>query len=628
MSTPYHRARAKELYGKSIPQLFLEKAASFSGEIAYRHKKNGIYREVTWGSYRKRVEAFCLGLIDLGMAPGDRVAFMGDTYPEYFIGDLAVLCGGGVTYGIYATCSEIETEYQVAHAEASFFVAENQEYVDKIIHRKAHCPTLKYIIVADMSSMFGYSDSKIISFAQIEERGLEIAKSSSEVFLDRASAVRADALAVLVYTSGTTGAPKAAMHSHRDVIVGQSHPYLEGFPELDRGKHRLVTHLPLAHLVERSIPLYLPLIADLVVHFGEDVESLPTTLYEVTPTFFHAVPRIWEKMACRFLVGIERSTPLKRLIFEAAMKVGKLYIQRLWKGERIHFPLRLSYALARLLVFRPMLMKAGLSSLQGGLTAGAPISGRIQELWHIWGVNLRNIYGITEGTVISCQTGDFPRPGDAGAIVYPKEVRLAADGEVLVRGNGIFLGYWKDEAASAAAHEDGWFKTGDIARWTESSGEKVLTLVDRKKDLMITKGGKNIAPSEIESLLKTSHYISEAILFADDRKYPTALIEIDFDTVAEWARKNSVLYNGYSCLATSKEVERLIAGEVDLANSQLARVEQVKKFQILPKELDPEEGGTTPTRKIKRKQIYEMFRDRVEMMYEDKEQERLLGEAT
>jgi long-chain acyl-CoA synthetase len=479
---------------------------------------------------------------------------------------------------------------------------------------------LERIVVADKRAMFNYDDPRIISFAEVEELGRQLGSERKSLFLDRVNDIRADELAIFVFTSGTTGAPKAAMHSHRDVIVGQSHAYLEGYPELERRQHRLVTHLPLAHLVERSIPLYLPLISDIVVYFGEDVETLPITLFEVMPTFFHGVPRIWEKLASQFLVGIERSSRFKRLMFNAATRMGESYISHVWKGKPVPLHIRVGYSLSKNLVFRPMLMKAGLSRLEAGLTAGGPISDRVQRLWQMWGVNLRNIYGITEGTVISCQSGDFPPPGDAGPVVYPKEVRLGADGEVLVRGRGLFLGYYRDEAATQAALEDGWLKTGDIAQWVVQGDKTVLKLVDRKKDLMITKGGKNISPSEVETCLKSSPYISEAILFADNRKYPAALIEIDFDTVAEWARQRGISYNGFASLATSAPVDKLITEEIEKANRNLARVEQVKKFRIIPKELDPEEGGTTPTRKVKRKYIYEMFRDTVEGMF-DKDQE-------
>lgn len=607
-----HQARAWEIYDKSVPQLFWERCQRTPERVAFRYKDLGIYQEVTWRRYLEEVEAFALGLIELGLEPGDRIAIMGDPCPEYFIADLAALCVGGISYGIYTTCSVPEVHYQLDNGGAKFFVAENQEYVDKILAVAERLSGLRKIIVADLRAMFLYRDDQLIGFRAVEELGRRVKEPRPGLFQERLRQVKPDDVAVFVYTSGTTGPPKAATLTHRDLMVGMVHTYLEGCPELNRGTHRLVTHLPLAHLLERSISICLPLIADVVPHVGEEVENLRQTLYEVSPTFFHAVPRIWEKIASQLLVGIERSSRLKRFAFRAAMAIGRLYIEYRGAGRRAPLYWALLYRVAAFTVFRPMLLKVGLSRLRSALTGGAPIPPRVQALWHIWGVNLRNLYGITEGTVVTCQVGEFPRPGDAGRPLFPKEVRLGPDGEVLVRGPGLFTGYWKNEGATLEALRDGWLHTGDVAELTP---EGFFRIVDRKKDIMVTAGGKNITPSEIENLLKASPYISEAVLFADDRKYPVALIEIDFDTVSEWARQHGILYTGYTSLATQPKVEELIADEVQKANEQLARVEQVKRFRIIPKELDPEEGDTTPTRKIKRRHLYEMFRDLVESMY-------------
>jgi long-chain acyl-CoA synthetase len=267
-----------------------------------------------------------------------------------------------------------------------------------------------------------------------------------------------------------------------------------------------------------------------------------------------------------------------------------------------------------------MLMKVGLHKLRAALTAGAPIPARVQELWQIWGVNLRNLYGITEHTLVLCQVGQFPQPGDAGLPLFPKEVALGGDGEILVRGPGMFTGYWKNESATGEAIHDGWFHTGDVAELMTNGHFRII---DRKKDIMVTAGGKNIAPSEIENLLKSSPYISEAVMFADARRFPSALIEIDFDTVSDWARQNNVIYTSFNSLAQNHKVTDLIAREIEHYNQQLARVEQIKKFRVIPKELDPEEGDTTPTRKVKRRHMYEMFKDLVEDMYRDEKEARI-----
>jgi long-chain acyl-CoA synthetase len=616
----HHQERAWAIYGKSVPRLFVERAAARPDAVALRYKDFGLYQEVTWRKYRDEVEAFALGLISLGVKPGDRIAIMGDPCFEYFVADMAGLAVGAITYGIYTTCSANEVRHQLENAEAKIFIAENQEYVDKILELQNLSTELCHIIVADMRAMFLYDDDRIRSFAAVQDLGRELRARQPQLFECRINSVKPDDIAVFVYTSGTTGPPKAAMISHRDLMVGMVHTYLQGYPELEFAEHRIVSHLPLAHLVERSMSMCLMLIAEVVPHIGEDTENLRQTLIEVEPTFFHAVPRIWEKFASQILVNLDRSTALKRLAYKAAMSVGRRYARYRWQHRAAPSALVVGYALARALVFKPMLMKIGMHKLRAALTAGAPIPPPIQSLWQVWGVNLRNLYGITEHTLVLCQSERFAQPGDVGLPLYPKEVQLAPDGEILVRGPGMFAGYWKNEAATNEVVRDGWFSTGDVA---ELTGEGKFRIVDRKKDIMVTAGGKNIAPSEIENLLKTSPFISEAILFADGRKFPSVLIEIDFDTVSDWARNHGIVYTGFTSLARHPRVIELVSREIDNVNPQLARVEQVKRFRIIPKELDPEEGDTTPTRKVKRRHMYELFKDLVEDMYLEEQEIRI-----
>ena len=616
----HHQDRTWAIYGKSVPQLFLDRVAERPETVALRYKDLGLYQEVSWRKYRDEVEAFALGLISLGVEPGDRIAIMGDPCWEYFVADMAGLAVGAITYGIYTTCSPTEVRHQLENAGAKIFIAENQEYVDKVLDLPNLSTDLRLIIVADMRAMFLYRDDRILSFAGVQDLGRDLHKLQPQLFEQRIAAVKPEDVAVFVYTSGTTGAPKAAMLTHRDLMVGMVNTYLQGFPELETPGQRVITHLPLAHLVERSMSLCLMLIADVTPHIGEEVDNLRETLCEVEPTFFHAVPRVWEKIASQIRVNMDRSDPVKRLSYRAAMAVARRHAQYLWARKRPPWWLAAGYGLARLLVFKPMLMKVGMHKLKAALTAGAPIPPTVQAFWQIWGVNLRNLYGITEHTLVLCQSEPFQEPGDAGVPLYPKEVVLGADGEILVRGPGMFCGYWKNEEATSQAIQDGWLHTGDVAQIMANGHFRII---DRKKDIMITSGGKNISPSEIENLLKASSYISEAVLFADGRKYPSALIEIDFDTVADWARHHGIVYTGFTSLVQNQRVIDLIAAEIEKSNIQLARVEQVKKFRIIPKELDPEEGDTTPTRKVKRRHIYTMFQNLVEDMYRDDQEIRI-----
>ena len=615
MSRPYNRRRAPQLGTRSIPQMFAERCAATPDAVAFRYKDLGIYHEVTWRAYHDLVERLLAGLEELGLQRGDCVAMMADPCYEFYVADMAGLCGGAICYGIYTTCSVREVEYQLSDGRARFFFAENQEFVDKVLQAEQPLPELSRIIVFDTRALFGYDDSRIISFAEVLELGRQRLEREAAGFLEkRVDAVRPDEIAVLVYTSGTTGPPKAAMHDHSTLMWGFGNVYLEAFPELNEGVHRAVSHLPIAHLIERSMSLYLPLVADVIPHAGEEVEDLCTTLHEVQPTFLNVVPRILEKMASSVITGVRRSSSLKRKLFDTATSLGGLYRQALWDGKEPGLLLRVLYRLAQVAVFNPMLRKAGLSRIQAVLCAGAALPPKVQALWEIWGVNVRNLYGITEGGYALCQTGRFPKPGDVGRPIFPQEPRCGADREILLQGKTVFRGYWQNEAATRAAVVDGFLQTGDVVE-VDSNGD--YRIVDRKKDIMITSGGKNIAPSEIENLLKSSIYISEAMLVCEGRKFASALIEIDFSTVSEWARAHGVLYTSFNSLATHPRVVALIAHEIELANAQLARVEQVKKFRIIPKELDPEEGDTTPTRKVKRKHLYKMFESLIEDMYAD-----------
>jgi long-chain acyl-CoA synthetase len=613
----YNKLRAPELNTWSIPQWFIARCAATSDRVALRYKDLGIYQDVTWRDYRCLVSEFLVGLEALGLRRGDRVAAMADPCWEFLISDMAALCGGAVCYGIYTTCSVNEVEFQLENGEADFFCAENQEFVDKLLNTQTRVPRIRKIIVFDTRALFQYNDERLISFEDVLALGrARLAEMTNrDTFLDeRAAAVRADDIAVLVYTSGTTGLPKGAMHDHASLMWGFANSYLEAFPELNIGEHCAVSHLPMAHLIERSMSICLPLVADVVPHIGEEVEDLLGTLYEVQPTFLNVVPRILEKIASQVVIGMQRSSFVKRQVFNWAMAVGSRYRKAIWAGRRPGLTLSLLDRFAAAVVFQPLLRKIGLSKVQAILCAGAPLPLKIQETWQILGVNVRNLYGITEGGYVLCQGPAFPSPLRGGIPIPPRQVRRADDGELLVRGPGLFRGYWKNEQGTRDILIDGWLHTGDVV---ETNDANEWRIVDRKKDIMITSGGKNIAPSEIENLLKSSPYISEAALIGDGRKFVSALIEIDFGTVSEWARRKGVIYTGFTSLASHQEVVGLIEAEIGAVNGTLARVEQVKKFRIIPKELDPEEGDTTPTRKVKRKHLASMFEAQIEEMYAD-----------
>ena len=606
---------------KSAPLLLCERARMQSDSIAFRSKQFGLYRERCWRDYAALVARTARALTALGLRRGDRVAIMGDACEEWVICDLAAQSLGAIVYGIYPTASASEIEYQVRDGGAVLFIAENQEYVDKILQVADRLPELRWIVVIDGTAMFGYEHRKLRSYHEL----LAAAGEPDIVWLERQAAqIDPRAPAFIVYTSGTTGAPKGALVTHGKHLAAAAN-IVDHYPTLRQKEHRTVGYLPLCHVLGRDAAVTLPLISHLVPHFGEHPEDLPTTLFETAPTVLFTVPRYLQKFASQVLLGIRNSSGLKRASASAAMRFARQHAQRRWSGGT-GFAQEALYRACRAGVFVPILNKLGLDRLELVVCAGAPLPLETMAIWQMFGVNVVEMYGQTEtaGGIICGQRGPFPRPGDVGTAPAGWQVKLASDGEVLVNSPDLFECYWNNpEATRAIKGDDGWLRTGDVGEWRAGA----LRLVDRARDFIVTSGGKTISPSFIENILRTSPYVAEAIVFGHGRKYLTALIEIEADTVADWARSHDVPYTGFTSLASSADVVRLIGAEIDRANGDLSRAEQIKAFRILPKALDPEQEGEpiTPTRKVKRDVMYERFESLVEDMYDDREQ-RLIAE--
>ena len=597
----------------TIPALFLDRCRRTPQRVAARVKEYGLYREVTWAEYRAHVERVCLGLVEAGVQAGDRVAIMADPSIEWCYVDLGAQAAGVITYGIYSTSSASQVRFLLEDGRATIAVAGSEEYVDKLRAAGAGLPGLRAIVVIDPEGMPPTAGVRTLD--ELEDDGRRRAEREPGLFEALVARLRPEALAYLVYTSGTSGPPKPAMISHRNCLTALVGGLGEVFPALATGEERSISYLSMAHILERSLTSYVPLAYDVVPHFGESVEELPRTLFETQPTFFYGVPRVWEKLASQVLVGAQSTSRVKSLMYRAAMAVGTRYRERRWEHGQAPAWLAALYGLARLVVFRHILRKAGLLHVRHAIATGAPLPPRVQALWQVWGVDLVNTYGATEaGGIITSQRPGFPRPGDVGTPTTIMPLRLGPDGEVQVSGPGVFLGYRDNERATLEARDGDWLRVGEVG---ELDARGALRLIDRKKDIMVTAGGKNLAPTQIENALKASPYISEAVVFAEGRRYPVALIEIDSGTVADWARTHAVIYSDFASLVGHERVQRLIADEVETANEHLSRVEQIKRFRLLPKELDPEheDDPVTATRKVKRSLMYERYRDLVESMY-------------
>ena len=608
-------SRFEALRGKTAPQLLAERARSEPSAVAYRAKKLGLYEERSWREFASRVGRVAAGLQKLGLERGERVAIMGDACEEWTLCDLAVQAAGGISFGVYPTASVSELEYQMRDAGATLFIAEDQEYVDKLLQVVERLPGLKAIVVIDDSAMFAYTHTLLRRFDHLlgEDRdGLPM--------LERLVAqLDPKAPAFIVYTSGTTGNPKGAVISHGRHLAA-TYTVVDHYPMLAEREHRAVVYLPLCHIFGRDLAITVPLLSRLVPHYGENIEDLPQTLFEVAPTVLFTVPRYLQKFASQVLVAVGNTSPAKRAAYETAMRIGRRCASRRWNGGSGLLN-RFLQQVAGALAFQPILNKLGLDRLELFLSGGAPLPPETMALWHAWGVNVVEAYGQTEtgGAFISGQRGPFPRPGNVGTVVKGWKVELAAQDEIVVHGPDLFEGYWRQ-----TTHR-GPLPTGDVGEWRDGN----LRIVDRVRDFIVTAGGKTISPTQIENVLRASPYIAEVIVYGHSRRYLTALIEIDFDAVSDWARSRNVGYTGFTSLAQHREVEALIGEEVEKANRELARVEQVKRFRILPKALDPEEEGepVTPTRKVKRAQMYQRFAALVETMYDDREEKLVAAEV-
>jgi len=595
---------------ETTPQVFANTVRASGRRVALRKKELGLWHDISWEDYYRQVRYIGQALITLGLEPGQCVSIIGDNCHQWVTADMGVQCAGGVAVGIYATNAWQQVEFVTHNSQSRFLFVENEEQLDKWLHFKERTPQLYRVIVWDIEGLRQFSDPLVLTYEQLLEIGRRAEDSHPERLDARMQAVRPDDLCVLIYTSGTTGPPKGAMLTHRNVTwmaraVSNANTILP--------TDEVLSFLPLCHIFERLFSVFVHITHAYTVNFVEKPDTVTDNMVEVSPTLGYAVPRVWEKYYSAIMIKMSDATWFKRLVFKAALQIGNARARLKMSFQPVPRGLALLYTLARLAVFRKLKERLGFERIRVAYSGAAPISGEVLKFFQSIGINLIEGYGQTEGTGVTTLSPDGGvKFGTVGKPLPDTRVKIAADGEILVKSPGVFKGYYQNPEGTRETIRDGWLHTGDVGNLDEDG---YLTITDRKKDIIVTAGGKNITPQYIENKLKASLYINDAVVIGDRRKYLTCLIMIDEDNVIKFAQDNKIQFSTYRDLTQSPAVIDLIQGEVDQVNTTTARVENVRKFTILPKKLYEEDGEVTPTMKVKRKFVNEAFRDYIEAMY-------------
>ncbi|MGD9318928.1 MAG: AMP-binding protein [Desulfobacteraceae bacterium] len=590
-----------------FPDLFFHQVHRFGDRVALRRKDYGIWNRVSWTEYGKRVREVAAGLLSLGLEPGDRVAILGDNRPEWLICHLGAMSAGGATCGVYPTSAAEQVAYVVGHSEANVLFVENEEQVDKVLQIMDELK-ITQVIVWDPKGLWGFSHEKMIFFDEFLAKGQEYLRQYPDSVSARLKAINLDDTAMMIYTSGTTGRPKGAMLSHKNILY-LTDSFVAANPFYDTDE--LLSYLPLAHIYENLISMFGAVEAGSTVNFVESIDTLAQNLREISPTIFCSVPRIWEKFASMVYIRMSDSTLVKKALYKLAVGVGLRYV-RTEKGSRERFQWGALYWPLYWLVLFHLKRQLGFERVRYAVCGAAPASPELFEYYNALGIPLREGYGQTESTgVIATQRLDRPKWGTVGEPISGVEVKIAEDGEILVRGPNVFKGYFKDPELTAQTIKDGWLHTGDVGAVEEG----FLKILDRKKDILITAGGKNITPAFIENKLKFSSYIQDAVVIGDGRKYLAAMILIDEDNVTKYAQDNRIPFTTFADLTQNTEIRKLIDVEVSKVNKTLSRVETIKKFELLPRRFYEEDGDVTPTKKVKRRFLEERYADLIKKMY-------------
>jgi long-chain acyl-CoA synthetase len=600
------------LEGDTIPRMFWNAVAQRGPKVWMRQKDLGIWRSWTWQQTAEAVREVAHGLMALGFQPRETASILSNTVIEWVLADIAILSCGGVANGIYPTDSASQVQYLCEDSRTTVLFVEDDEQLDKALEVRGDLPQLRKIVVFDMEGLRELDDPSVIGFDDLRALGRDHMAQHPNDLMNRVHQVKPEDLAILIYTSGTTGKPKGAMHSHAGLVY------------TTRGYNTLIAQteddermcfLPLCHVAERLGGEYFAMYTGSKLNFVENPETIAENVREIAPTTFTAVPRVWEKFYSGVTIALKEATALEQATYRWAIGVGMKIADKVLAGEPVGALLKAQFTLARWLALDNVRKLIGIHRSRILVTGAAPISPELVKWYLALGVPMLEVWGMTESC--GAATGIPPtriKPGSIGPAAKYNEVRLDPQTkEILVRGPNVFMGYLNQpERTKETIDADGWLHTGDVGAVDD---EGFFRIVDRMKDIIITAGGKNITPSEIENELKFSPYITDAVVIGDKRPYLTLIVMIDQENVEKYAQDNDVPFSNYASLTRAPEIQALIQAEIDRVNTRFARVEQVKKFFLLDTQLSAEDEELTPTMKLKRKLVQAKYAPQIDAMY-------------
>ena len=594
----------------TVSQLFNKRVTELPTKVAIREKDFGIWNEYTWADWGQHARWVGHGLKALGLERGDVVSIASEINKEWMFADLGVIGMGGVTNGVYPTDASNQVEYLITDSGTRFYFVEDEEQLDKVLEVRDRTPTLHKIIIFDMEGLRNFDDHQCLSFEALLALGKQHEADHPQLWAHEVEAAHPEDLMILTYTSGTTGPPKGAMISQRNMLFMMKNlQRVYGIYDTDEQ----VGFLPLAHVAGRMFYTFTVIESASVVNLVEELETAVQDQQEVAPTIHFAVPRVWEKQYSTVAIKLKEGTVLGRKAYELAIDTGARRAAYLKRGEPVPVATKAAFAVLDFLVLKNIRILLGIDKCRWLSTAAAPIAPDLIDWFWALGKPMYEVYGQTECTGIA--TANDPngfRIGSVGRATEEMEVVLSDDNEILIKGPGVIQGYWKQPEKTAETFRNSWLHTGDVGRIDDDG---FIYIIDRMKDIIITAGGKNITPSEIENQMKFSPFVSDAVVVGDKRPYLTCLVMIDHENVTKYAQDNNVPFTNYTSLCHTEAVQDLIWQEIEKVNSRFARVETVKKFRLIDQLLDPEDEELTPTMKLKRKVVNEKYIDLINQMY-------------